>query len=604
MPFKKLTVLIFLISLTCNSQVNEILYEIYLERFDEFDFKRIESLDIDAPLKSAILTHSNYMIFGDIENNEHILNPSKSSFLFDFLKQMNIGHRERIKNGNLYKAFLDYEEAIKIARTNNDTLFYKIALKNLLIVVSNMNDIKKNSAYTGYLNSFTDIASTQTEKEMAIAFELRFKLRSDNLTQSRLSQILQLVNDKEKNKSSMIRPRILSYVGYHHSISGSSRESMKYLHEARKLLSNKKGTENRNRLAATYILLGGTLIDMNELDSAHYYLNKTPIDRLTGYPKRNIESYKYYYKWLAHEKQGNADSTDIFKLKFYEQDFNLKIDKNNHDIQNLTEKYRNESLRKKNRTTLIISISILLIVTLIGVLIQKNTKRKQLLAEQEKELQVQKVGTLMKEQELASIDAMIEGQEKERQRIANDLHDDLGGMMATVKLHFNTLKDKPSPELYEKTDRLLDEAYQKVRTVAHAKNSGVIAKEGLLKSVNDMAQKVSSTGKIAIDVVDHGLENRLENSLELTIFRIIQELITNVIKHAHATEATIHLTQHDNSLNIMVEDNGTGFNSKQITSREGMGLSSIDKRIDHLHGSLEIDSEIGRGTNIIIDIPI
>nr|WP_256259885.1 sensor histidine kinase [Winogradskyella luteola] len=200
---------------------------------------------------------------------------------------------------------------------------------------------------------------------------------------------------------------------------------------------------------------------------------------------------------------------------------------------------------------------------------------------------------------------MIEGQEKERQRIANDLHDDLGGLMATVKLHFNALKDKDSPELYEKTNNLIEEAYQKVRSVAHAKNSGVIAKQGLLKAVRHMAEKISASNEIQIDVLDHGLDNRLENSLELTSFRIIQELITNVIKHAEASEATIHLTNHEDSINIMVEDNGKGFNPSQVTkTKKGMGISSIDKRVEHLDGKLTIESEKNKGTTVIIDIPL
>jgi two-component system sensor histidine kinase DegS len=177
--------------------------------------------------------------------------------------------------------------------------------------------------------------------------------------------------------------------------------------------------------------------------------------------------------------------------------------------------------------------------------------------------------------------------------------------MATVKIHFNDLKEKQTPELYTKTNELIDEAYNKVRTVAHAKNSGVIAKQGLLKAINEMADKVSASNKIMIHVVDHGLENRLENSLELTLFRITQELITNIIKHAEATEATIHITNHEDSLNLMVEDNGKGFNPSQITkTNKGMGISSIDKRVEYLNGTMTIESDENQGTTIIIDIPI
>ena len=356
-----------------------------------------------------------------------------------------------------------------------------------------MNDIKRNSSYTKYLNDFKNTATTITEKEMVLAFELRLKLRSGQLPETRFIEILNQTNNNKNLQNSTIYPRILSYIAYKYSISGEYNEAIKYLHLAIKLLSHKKGIENMNRLASSYILMAGTHLNKKDLDSSHYYLNKIPINDINGFIKKNIESYKYYYKWLTHENQKNYDSTTYYKLKFYELDYELKINENNHNIQNLTEKYQNASLKKRNKTTIYVAIFVLLLLFLLGTFIYKNTKRKQLLAEQEKELQTQKLATVLKEQELTSIDAMIEGQEKERQRIANDLHDDLGGLMATVKLHFNALKEKQTPELFDKTTQLLDDAYNKVRSVAHSKNSGVMAKKGLLKAINDMAKTVSSS---------------------------------------------------------------------------------------------------------------
>ena len=118
-----------------------------------------------------------------------------------------------------------------------------------------------------------------------------------------------------------------------------------------------------------------------------------------------------------------------------------------------------------------------------------------------------------------------------------------------------------------------------------------------------MAATTSASNQLQIEVIDHGLDQRLENSLELTIFRIVQELVTNIIKHAEATEAAIHITNHEDSLNIMVEDNGKGFDTKAIAKQHGMGIHSIDKRIDNLGGTVTIESEINKGTTVIIDIP-
>ncbi|AUP81016.1 hypothetical protein C1H87_20780 [Flavivirga eckloniae] len=336
--------------------------------------------------------------------------------------------------------------------------------------------------------------------------------------------------------------------------------------------------------------------DLNDFDlktRAIYYNNQ-----LNAY--KEIDDFKNAFlsaeRLLAINDSINDTRQNIEISKIKEQYDNEKLRADNLEI---------ESKRKQNRNLLIGSLAFILFGGITVFLLYKNTRKKQKLAEQEKALETQKLATVLKEQELMSIDAMIEGQEKERQRIANDLHDDLGGLMATVKLHFDALKDKQTPELYDKTTNLLDEAYLKIRSIAHAKNSGMIAKQGLLKAIKNMADKISVSNKISINVLDHGLEDRLENSLELTIFRIIQELIANIIKHAEATEAMIHLTNHKDTLNIMVEDNGKGLNTNQITTRnKGMGISSIDKRVEHLEGTMTIESELDKGTTIIIDIPI
>lgn len=348
-------------------------------------------------------------------------------------------------------------------------------------------------------------------------------------------------------------------------------------------------------------------------EAIHYYLKalSTPI-------RKNVTKTKLvFYENLAEAYALNKNyeqSTKYLNLINQLKD-SINESKQNIAISEINEKYNNEKLRadnleidskrKKNKFLLIGTIIILVLGTIIFLLIQKNTLRKQRLAEKEKELETQKLATVLKEQELTTIDAMIEGQEKERIRIANDLHDDLGSLLANVKLHFDALKEKKSEDLYTKTHLLIDETYQKVRSIAHAKNSGVIAKQGLLKAVQQLASKTSLSNKIEINVIDHGLEERLENSLELSIFRIIQELITNILKHAYATEASIYLTCFDNNLNIMVEDNGKGFNSrKTLKKNTGMGIHSIDKRVEHLNGTMTIESEPKNGTTIIIDLPI
>jgi signal transduction histidine kinase len=131
-----------------------------------------------------------------------------------------------------------------------------------------------------------------------------------------------------------------------------------------------------------------------------------------------------------------------------------------------------------------------------------------------------------------------------------------------------------------------------------------MAKEGLLPAIYSLAKNASAHGKLKIEVQDFGVTHNFDTTTEVTIFRIIQELVTNIIKHSQAAEANISLTQHKMILSIIVEDKGVGFNPQLNDTKKGMGLSSIEKRIEHLNGSLEIDSTPGKGTTVIIELPL
>lgn len=382
----------------------------------------------------------------------------------------------------------------------------------------------------------------------------------------------------------------------YYSIIKNPDSSLYYYKKAVPLIKNRN---DYNTLAANYNNQAQQYKAIfNFKEALKYYKKADSIDLKDNKIKTKIIFYDnisdLYYK------TGDYENAATYLKKANELKDSINDISQNLKIAEIKEKYdlSEEEKQKIINRNIAIGLGIsLLFGIILFILIQKNNKRKQ-------EIKNQKVATLLKDQEINNINAMIEGQEKERQRIANDLHDDLGGLMATIKLQFNTLQEQQTPDLFNKTNNLLDQAYNKIRSIAHAKNSGVIAKQGLLKAVKNMAHNVSSASVIDIEVTDFGLESRLENSLELSIFRIIQELTTNIIKHAEATHATISLTNHENSLNIMIEDNGKGFNANKVVRNNGMGLHSIEKRVEHLEGELKIESQINQGTTIIIDIPL
>lgn len=508
-------------------------------------------------------------------------------------------------------AFDYYSKALTKALNKSDTILVTESSKKILFQL--FKSRQSLEAYPNYLAIYKDYLYDNNELATYRFHKYNYQGSAHRLEQiDSLKIALKIANQTSNN---FLKGKINQMIGVQYDFFRKERDSsLKYYNEAKTWLESKPYKKFQNELFGIYGNLGLIYQVDKDYNTAKYYFLKA--DSLDIPKYRYVEKVKINEVLSDNAKFRNNWEEALHYLALsnkYSDTLNEynkaeKINEINVKYQTAEKEKQNLVLEKQKTKNQNIAIGLggsLALGSIIAFLLFKNTKRKQKLAEQQKEIESQKLTTVLKEQELTAIDAMIEGQEKERQRIANDLHDDLGGLMATVKLHFNALKDKDSPELFDKTNSLIEEAYQKVRSVAHAKNSGVIAKQGLLKAVQNMADKISASNKIQIEVLDHGLDNRLENSLELTIFRVIQELITNVMKHADATEATVHLTNHEDSINIMVEDNGKGFNPSQITkTNKGMGISSIDKRIEHLDGKLTIESEKNKGTTVIIDIPL
>ncbi len=541
---------------------------------------------------------------------------------------------ETIKNGDIYKnlkvpndslSFSYYQKAFLISKSINDTLLIQFSSNKLIShmyfrYTQTLKTIPSYiEEYRKYINNKSDLATllfydisvdaainrepqiSRLKKASEIAKKSGNQFITGKLYQMTGIQYNYFLKERDSaflyySKAAKIfqpSPYIFaeyemfnlnSNFGLIRKDEGKYKEAIQFLNLAQ---NNKLPNNSYLRRKKLYSSLSKTYRAMKNYDSAFYYndLEKTQADSLNGY-KNALVIREINTKYQTAEKEKEI-------------------------VQLLNTNLKTEASRVQNRNLLIGSLSLILVGSIFVFLVYKNTKRKQRIAEQEREIEIQKTEKLLKEQELTAIDAMISGQEKERQRLANELHDNLGSTLATVKLHFQHLqnnKDNPKvehvEELYTKTNALLDEAYQKVRTIAHEKNSGVMANQGLLPAVKKLAKKVSNRDGLHIEVQDYGLEERLDNTLEISIFRMIQELITNTIKHAQASEIHISLTNHDSLLNIIIEDNGKGFDAKILPKKEGMGLRNIEKRVEHLEGTFEIDSTIGKGTNIIINIPI
>src|SRR6185503_19238452 len=218
----------------------------------------------------------------------------------------------------------------------------------------------------------------------------------------------------------------------------------------------------------------------------------------------------------------------------------------------------------------------------------------------------ERIKTIEKEQQISSLQSMINGQETERTRIAKDLHDGLGGIFSTVKMHYSTLtKDTPGIKdnpLYKKTLDLINNASDELRKVAHNMMPEVLMKVGLAEALQDFCNNISSGKLLKITLQTFGMEKRLSSSTEIMLYRIIQELVNNIIKHAYATEAIIQINREGNRLSLTIEDNGRGFDTREAEEKRSMGMATVRSRVDYLNGRLTIDSRKDIGTTVMIDL--
>jgi signal transduction histidine kinase len=193
---------------------------------------------------------------------------------------------------------------------------------------------------------------------------------------------------------------------------------------------------------------------------------------------------------------------------------------------------------------------------------------------------------------------VIEALEYERRRLAQDLHDDVGATLSTAKGYLSVLNRKETTPKLLQAQLLLDEAAEELRMISHQLMPKHFDKIGLAKAIEETVRKVS-TDKLYVQFMCIGQTQKLTTETETLIFRMVNELVRNVQKHAQATEATVQLAYHDTFLNLIVEDNGTGFNTRQ---GEGVGLRNIRTKAEYLNAELAIDTS-EHGTSVILTIP-
>jgi len=239
---------------------------------------------------------------------------------------------------------------------------------------------------------------------------------------------------------------------------------------------------------------------------------------------------------------------------------------------------------------------------------QQKLNATNIIHKQNEQINQQKIKELESTLHLQTMESMITGQEDERERIAKDLHDSLGGLLSTIKLRFDKLesdaKYNGENNEFNKVHELIDIACSEVRNIAHDLKPGALEELGLIEAVSDLLNRNNREKGPEIIFQHYGFDfgKNIDSSAALQIYRIIQELINNSIKHANAQEILVQLSLSDDILEIIVEDDGHGYNELNI--KKGMGLENIKSRVKYLKGDISVSSDSDKGTSTLIHIPI
>lgn len=341
-----------------------------------------------------------------------------------------------------------------------------------------------------------------------------------------------------------------------------------------------------------------------------YYDSSLVLAEKAGDGRRMMENYwKLFLLYSSEEDYKNAlhyhtllrtleDSLfDIGKIQLgYELDliFDLKE-------KNIEETVRREEILKRTRQRkqiLYPAIGLIMIAIFLIIFFRYRARKNQVIAEQ-------KIRQLEEERKFLAARFLVEGQEKERVRIATAIHDSLGVLLSASKMHVSAIKDKnpENEERIKKATQFLDEASGEMRKISHNMMPGLLTKMGLIEALEDLFERINDSENIdaRMDVVGPR-EERLTENQEIMIYRIIQEMVNNTLKHAEAKRMDLTIVIHPDELDISFADDGKGFDVNSVLEGQSMGIQNIRNRVSFLEGNFNVKSN-GKGTFYNLVIP-
>ncbi len=313
----------------------------------------------------------------------------------------------------------------------------------------------------------------------------------------------------------------------------------------------------------------------------------------------------------AEDALGNTGRSHRYLLRYVAVNDSLQARNNRKAVYELEARYQNQkkevmllaqqkTIERKTLFNYIFAGGALLLIV-IFTLLYFNYRHQQ-------KLHRQRISELETQQQLTATEAVLKGEEQERARLAKDLHDGLGGLLSGIKYSLNSIRPGLPPANIQSFDRsidMLDTSIKEIRRVSHNMMPEALLKFGLDTALKDYCHDINQTGALQVSYQSIGLEDlHMENTASITVYRIVQELLGNILKHAAAKNALVQISRSGNQLSVTVEDDGKGFDASVLSHTSGIGWANIRSRVEFLKGKTDIRSEAGKGSSILVEFHI
>lgn len=306
---------------------------------------------------------------------------------------------------------------------------------------------------------------------------------------------------------------------------------------------------------------------------------------------------------LSFRNQYIAVKDSMFQEKkskdIVEMETQYKTREKDQEINFLNQLNELKTASLERNTFLIVGLLILLGLVIVGF----NFLRYRATQRAKSVLQEQKIR--MRE---AQIRAVIDSQEQERKRFATDLHDGMGQLISALQLNIQSMNQingdlNKRDELYENSTHLLKDVHKEIRNIAFNLMPQTLMKEGLVAAVEELTKRINNTNQLQVKLSVLDVENRLPEVVEVSLYRIIQEFLSNIMKYSQATHVYLGLTNHEEELVLSIEDDGIGYDIEKFRNSKGNGWRNINTRLNLIKGELQIDTKEGKkGTSVLITI--